>query len=296
MLTDKQLAARKIGGSDVATILGVNPYKTARELYHEKRGELEVPNIDTNDAVEAGNVMEAPIAELVQRRLTRRWAMPVKLRKCNLTLSRPEFPWLTVHIDRDFVGLERGLEIKNVGPRAWKGWGPEDSDEIPEHYLPQVHTYLLVKQYPVWTVAGYFGGGDLRFYEIQRDPEMDELIVTKTEEFWNAVAEGIPPDVDPAGPRAVEVLRKVYPGTNGQTVEAPPELLDWLGTYKQAGALKRDYAEMEERAKAHVLRVMGEAAILHTPVGDYTRKIIHRKAYTVEEGDYVRLDAVKAAK
>jgi len=292
MLTAEQLAARKIGGSDVATILGVNPYKTARELFHEKRGELEVPNIDTVDAVEAGNVMEAPIAELVQRRLSRRWAVPVRLRKCNLTLSRPEFPWLTVHIDRDFVGLERGLEIKNVGPRAWKGWGPEDSDEIPEHYLPQVHTYLLVKNYPVWTVAGYFGGGDLRFYEVQRDPEMDQMIVTKTEEFWKAVADGTPPDVDPAAPRALEVLRKVYPGTDGSTVEAPPELLAWIGTLKQAGALKHDYDEMEKTAKAHVLRFMGPAAILRTPEGDYARKVVHRKAYTVDEGDYTKLQLV----
>src|SRR6185369_13191468 len=166
MLTTEQLAARKIGGSDVACILGLNPFKTALELYAEKRGELEPADLSENENVEAGVVLEDAIADLTARRMTRRLGREIKLRRCNLTLTHPKYDWLTIHIDRDVVGEDRGVEIKNVGARAARFWGEQDTDEIPDYYLPQPHTYMLVKDYPAWTVSGYFGGSDLRLYEI----------------------------------------------------------------------------------------------------------------------------------
>ena len=49
-LTAEQIAARKhgIGSSDAPTVAGVNPYKTALELFFEKREApctLEVPSV-----------------------------------------------------------------------------------------------------------------------------------------------------------------------------------------------------------------------------------------------------------
>ena len=102
-LTKEQLAVRKVGGSDVATILGLNPFKSAVELYHEKRGTIDVDDLSDNLAVEAGNVLEDGIAELAASRMTRQWGRPVKLRRCNMTLSHPKYDWLTIHIDRDVV-------------------------------------------------------------------------------------------------------------------------------------------------------------------------------------------------
>jgi len=288
-LTKEQLAARKIGGSDVATILGLNPWKSARELYHEKRGELPIPDLETNDNVEAGNIMETPIAELVARRLTRKWGTEVKLRRCNLTLVHPKYDWLTVHIDRDFVGLDRGLEIKNVGPRAWKGWGEQGTDEIPQHYLPQPHTYMLVKNYPVWTVAGYFGGGDLRFYEVVRDREMDELIISSTHDFHQAVIDGIPPEIDAASPRALDVIKRVYPGTSGEIIEGDVSLTPWIATMRDSAKLRIEYEKAEEIAKAHLQRFMGDAAIMRIPgvAGEFVRKLVKRKGYTVENSEHM---------
>ena len=46
-----------IGGSDVATILGMNPYKSALRLYMEKTREIEAEPVD-NEFVELGNELE----------------------------------------------------------------------------------------------------------------------------------------------------------------------------------------------------------------------------------------------
>ena len=287
-LTKEQLAVRKVGGSDVATILGLNPYKSAIELYHEKRGTIDVDDLSGNLAVEAGNVLENGIAELAASRMTRQWGRPVKLRRCNLTLYHPKYDWLTIHIDRDVVGEDRGVELKNVGARAARHWGEQGSDEIPDYYLPQPMSYMLVKDYPVWTVAGYFGGDDLRLYELQRDREWDEIIISKTHDFWfKNVMEGVPPPVDVEGPRALEILRRVFPGTDGSTVEGSADLEHWRFVCEEAAKKAKMYEELSESAKAHLLYALGEGAILTFPSGAaLERKLVKRKEFTVAASEH----------
>lgn len=290
-LTKEQLAARKVGGSSVATILGLNPHKSAVELYHEIRGTIEPEDLDENENVEAGNVMEPAIAELAALRMTRLWKRQVKLRRCNLTLIHPKYDWLTVHIDRDVVGEERGVELKNVGARAARWWGPAGTDEIPDFYLPQPMTYMLVKDYPVWTVAGYFGGADLRLYEIQRDPEWDAMIVEATHAFWyDHVLRGVPPEIDLTAPRALEIVKRIYPGTDGTVVDVQPgsDLEHWRFVCQQASAKIAQYKEVEEGARAHLLAAMGEAAILTFVDGvQLRRKLQKRKGYVVQDTTFM---------
>jgi predicted phage-related endonuclease len=58
MLTAEQLEARKagIGGSDVASIVGISPWKTKHQLYLEKRGEIEEEQL-TSEVIHFGNVL-----------------------------------------------------------------------------------------------------------------------------------------------------------------------------------------------------------------------------------------------
>lgn len=289
MLTTEQLAARKVGGSDVPVILGLNPWKTALELYGEKRGELEPQDLSANENVEAGVILEDGIATLTERRMGRRLGRDIKLRRCNLTLSHPKYPWLTCHIDRDVVGEDRGVEIKNVGARAAMHWGEEDTDQIPDYYLPQPHTYMLVKDYPVWTVSGYFGGSDLRLYEIARDREFEGLIVEETHKFWHEhVLKGIPPAFDPGHPAATRALKRIYPGTNGAELIADAGLEHWKSVLQESDELAKRYEKSAELAKLHLLGAMGDAAILKFGDGlSMVRKKVARKAYTVEATEYI---------
>lgn len=298
MLTTEQLQARKVGGSDVATILGLNPWKTALELYAEIKGEIERVDLSENEAVEAGNVLEDGIADLAARRMTRKYGRTIKLRRCNLTLSNPKYPWLTAHIDRDVVGEERGVEIKNVGARAARFWGEEGTDEIPEYYLPQPHTYMLVKEYPAWTEAGYFGGADLRLYEIAENKEFQELIVEQTHEFWHKhVLAGVPPPFDPGHAAAERAIKRLYPGTNGATLTADATLEHWRAVMEEAAELQKRYEKSAELAKCHLLSAMGEAAILKFVDGcSLTRKKVDRKAYVVEGTTYIDARIKKPAK
>jgi putative phage-type endonuclease len=306
-LTAEQLAARKVGGSDVATILGLNPYKTELELYFEKIGEIEPPDLSQNRHVRMGNRLEPVLADETAERLSELWHREVKLRRCNLTLVHRTNDWLTAHIDRDVVGLERGVEIKNVGQRASRWWGAEGaSDGVPEYYKPQVHAYMLIKDYPVWTVSAYMGGDDLRLYEVERSKEWDELIVEATHDFWhNHVLKGIPPEAASVPERRrLQVAQRVYPGTTGEILEAAdlgqvPHItatgelalltMEQLRHQYEVACAARDAGlALADSLKGSMLLAMGNAAIMQFDSGhQLTRKVVQRKGYTVAATEYL---------
>ena len=60
------LAARqgRIGGSDAAAILGLNPYKTDMQMWEEKTGRRTAPDISDLPYVKYGTEAEEPLREL----------------------------------------------------------------------------------------------------------------------------------------------------------------------------------------------------------------------------------------
>lgn len=272
-----------LGGSDMAAVLGLSPFKTALDVYLEKRGEVE--NWEGNSLTRAGQVMENVIAAMYAER------MGVKLRRCNLTLRHPKADFLLGHIDRDIVGQRKGVEIKNVSPRIGYRWGKDgEPGAIAEYYLPQVHHYMLVLDYPVFDVAAYFGGDDLRVYPIERDREWDDIIMDGASDFWrNHVIPGVPPPVDHDHPSALGLLRRIYPCTDGTTVQADDSAYMWARVAREASAKATEYTRIAEGAKAHLLDLMGTAAVLSFPQDGsrFVRKEVTRKAYTVEATSYM---------
>lgn len=271
-----------LGGSDIATLLGINPFSTKLQLYLQKRGELE-PEPD-NSRTKAGRVMENVIAAMVMER------NGSKLRRVNRTLRHPKHDFLIAHIDRDFVGIKKGLEIKNVSPRMAYMWGKDGQpDAVAEYYVPQPHHYMLVLDYPAFDVAAYFGGDDLRIYPMERDKEMDEIIVDTAHDFWhNHVLAGVPPEPEYEHKSTLPLLKRIYPGTNGATVEADEMILHWAKVAEDAAKKAAEYDKVAEAAKNHLMAYMGESAILKLEGNKVLRrKLIQKKPYTVEASSYM---------
>ena len=71
-LSEKEwLAYRRkgIGGSDVAALLGISPWRTARDLYYDK---LNIAAVEDNEnnwvALEMGHLLEPLVAKIFQHR------------------------------------------------------------------------------------------------------------------------------------------------------------------------------------------------------------------------------------
>ena len=290
-----KIRSKGIGGSDAAAVVGLNPHLTARELYHQKRGEMEPENLDDNEAVHFGNVLEQVIADEYARRTGRR------VQRCNFILQHPEHDFALANIDRHILGTGESpmppLECKTAGAFMAGHWGEPGTDEVPMHYLIQCQHYLGITGAPWIDLAVLIGGRDYRPYTVLRDDELIEMLFEREREFWNNVQAGIPPEMDFTAPSTDELLKKLYPGSNGKRIDLTEEVALW---HKRRLAAQKGIKFLEGKSKeAHrrIQEVMGENALGIFPDGTgYTRKEIKRAGYTVDPKSYFQVRYVKNPK
>lgn len=291
MLSPEQLDFRRtgVGGSDIAAIWGINPYKQAVDVFYDKRPDLaeahhyQPPEVAPFASLR-GSIFEDAVAELYSQQTG------VKLRRSNQQHRHPKYDWLIANIDRKVEGERKVLEIKTVSDRLASRWGAAGTDEVADYYLPQPHAYMLVLDYDAAEVAAMIGMDDLRIYPLKRDPEMDELIIETTHDFWhNHVLTGEPPPVDAEQPNAGDVLKRVYRLIGDEEITLPFVAESWHQVRMDALDKAKAYQQVADSAKYHIEALMGNAAKARIPgiQGAYVREKHNRAGYTVEPSEYV---------
>ena len=133
-MTDKQwLEERKtyIGGSDIGSIIGCNPYRTALDVYMDKTGET--LDDSENDAIYWGHQLEDIVAQEYSRRTGYVIEKPAGL------IRHSEYPFIAANIDRWADGGNHILECKTAGYNSAKNWqSGTTADLIPNSYQCQV--------------------------------------------------------------------------------------------------------------------------------------------------------------
>ena len=108
-----------IGGSDVATILGLNPYKSAFALWLEKTGQVKPDQID-NEYIEWGNILEPVIRDKFKKETG------FKVYQNNFVIQHDTHEFMIANIDgevKDPSEDGRGiLEIKTASERMKPLW------------------------------------------------------------------------------------------------------------------------------------------------------------------------------
>lgn len=248
-LTETQLAARRIGGSDMPCLFGLVP-KSPYTLWQEKLKLIEPQDLEDIEHVRFGTLMEPVIAAEYERREC------VKLYNPQKTKVNPKYPFLTGHADRLIRGQRKGVECKNTGQFA-AGWGDDDSDEAAPHAAIQAHTYMLIYDYEAWDVVRLRGGNRLFIYRLRRDPRMDERIIETAAAFWKCVETQTPPPI-----MNLDDARARWPVSVENCVEATTEIhlhsAHLQGLKVQIKVLE---TERDESAKA-IIEHMGEADTL----------------------------------
>lgn len=176
-----------IGGSDVATILGLNKYKSVYRLWLEKTDQIEVTSAQS-EAAYWGNTLEEVVAEEFSKRTGK------KVRRRNMVFEHPKYPFLRANIDRDIVGENAVLECKTANQYLANEW---DDDEIPIQYICQVQHYMNVLNLDYVYIAVLIGGQKFVWKKMERDQELIDMITEKLVEFWTEnVEKGIEPAID----------------------------------------------------------------------------------------------------
>lgn len=177
--------ARKngIGGSDVASIMGLNKYSSPLNVWLIKTGREESPDLSGKEAVEWGNRLEDVVADKFADEHPE-----LKVYRRNATLVSIERPWAFANLDRwvtDGHGNVGILEVKTVGMRRAADW----DNGVPLYYLTQVNHYMSVTGYQYAWVAVLIGGQEFREYYIQRDEEDIKAINEYVDTFWHEFVE-----------------------------------------------------------------------------------------------------------
>jgi predicted phage-related endonuclease len=179
------------------------------------------------------------------------------------------------------------LEIKTVhDPRIrHEEWWTEP----PLHYQIQVQAQCFLTDSEEGTLVGmFFPGCKLAWCDIQRNDDFIASALPHLEEFWNRVQRNEPPE--PQGRASLDVVKRLYPGESGETVELDDDVAVLVGEWED---LKKKTSEATKAAKdleAVIRAKMKEASFGKLPDGTLlVRKTVSRKGYTVEPSTYVQL-------
>lgn len=177
---------RGIGGSDAGAVCGLNPYRTAIQVYYDKITD-EVEEID-NEAMRQGREFE----DYVARRFTE--ATGKKVRRANTMFYDERNPFMLADVDRMVVGENAGLECKTASPYMADKW---QDGKIPMSYQIQCHHYMSVCNADAWYIAVLIYGREFKYYRIDRDEEMIADLIHIEQDFWeNCVRKGQIPEPD----------------------------------------------------------------------------------------------------
>ena len=174
---------RGITGTDAGAILGLNPYRSAFQVYHDKISD-NIENIDS-EAMRQGRDLE----EYVAQRFTE--ATGLKVRRANAIYQNEEHPLLLADFDRLIVGQKAGLECKTVSPFSADKWA---DGKIPAHYMAQVNHYLAVSGFDCWYIAALIFGKELVIHKIISDKAVLDNLIAEEEHFgkYNVMPEIAP--------------------------------------------------------------------------------------------------------
>ena len=278
-MTDRA-SIKKIGGSDIAAILGLSRWKSAHSLYLHLIGEL-LPQED-NNAMERGRKLESVIAHIFAANHEEFW-----LEKCGI-VEDSNYPFLIGSPDRVICDSSchdvcpgktvSGLEIKTADISKANEWGDEGTDEIPIEYLIQCQWCAGLLGVPDWHLAvGFAKPGSkkivaYREYYIESNQERFEAMKQLAIDFWNDhVVPKVAPEVTEADAETVRYYRTKYPQHMPDRWAYSDAEIDRLAAEYMLAAKNLTVSDMQVKTmKIKLIAAIGENEGLKTASGNFT--------------------------
>jgi len=251
---DLVLRQSYIGSSEWAVVAGLfNKYKSLYDVWYEKINGYEP--IDSL-RMRHGRDAEPMIAKWVEE------DMNVTVAKDGFVRFHQDYDFLATNLDGIIYhtdGSTSVLEIKTASTIARDTWGAE----LPIQYYVQIQGQMLVtgmkKAYVAIETFGFAGPEKFEIlgpYDF--DPEFAEMVVNKCVDFWmNHVVTQVAPE-----PMNDSDIKRVYPESNGHSLEASPELKTQIETLKQFKETKKEIDLSIKDLEIGIKKIMGDDEIL----------------------------------
>ena len=245
-ITEAQRVARKqhVGSSDMAAVLGLSPWRSAQDVWLEKRGLL--VDKPPSDVMNAGNWLEDGVLNYAEEQLGPLMRSP----GARMVPGTP----LAANTDALVCGEEMPVEAKTTALfsplREW--WGDDGTDQVPDRVIIQAHVHMMAWSKPLCHVPALIGGRGFSMYLVPRNDELADTIRERACQFWRCVETGEAPDNSKASLEVVKLVRRV----TGKTVGIDPSLVE---AWREAADVLKNAKTLADNAKATVLAALGDA-------------------------------------
>ena len=269
-----QLRRASIGGSDVATILGFNKYKSPYQLWLDKTGQIDIDASDPSEAAYWGNVFEDTVAKEFTKRTG------AKVRNDNHMYFHREYDFLSANVDRQVVGENAILECKTASMFLSDKW---EGENIPDQYIFQVQHYLNVLDKEYAYIAVLVGGQKFQWKRVERDQELIDLIQERLIAFWEVnVKQNVAPPID--GSQAVtDFLKERYSNSEtGKEITLASSFDETIALLNEAKAAKKTVEETISLYENQIKLALGEA---DAEIGITPTNLIYWKPVTTNRLD-----------
>lgn len=251
-----ELRRRGLGASEIAAILGVNPWRSALDVYLSKTGRKTERSSARTDL---GHRIEPVIRDwYIDRQGECSWEVPT-------TLVHPELPWAMATPDCLLhLGERQKLaEFKMVGHRIRPHW----TSGVPGYVVTQVLWQMFVTGIHDADVAVWFGleEDDQDVIPVRYDAALVEEIRIVAEHFWHYhVEKDLPPDPEPTEDW-MEYLISRFPVSSAPVMPMPNGAEEWALRYLAANAAITAAEQEKQLARTELQWILGFSEGMENP-------------------------------
>lgn len=222
-----------IGGSDAATIIHANEYKSALELFYQAIGFTPWSKFN-NEKMCWGTLLEDQIAEMYQyydmqtNDLVENFDKKNKVnsvRRVNAILLNDKYPNLFANIDRYLPDIDGIGEIKNMNGFVLDAY--KEPNEyllfencpvgVPVGYYSQIQQYMLVYEKEIGRLIFNRDGQQMIVHEVKKDERIQEHINDAANDFAARVEMGrVIMANEPDENKRIQLLTEIEPAVTDQ--------------------------------------------------------------------------------
>lgn len=225
-----------IGSSEVATILGLNPWETPYQLWRRKKG-LDAPKEETF-AMKAGHYLEDAVSMFWHDETGRD------------IIKRSAIDWLILNADKPYmrVSPDRTYWLSDSRKNSDKGileckttQMTIDEEDLPKHWFCQLQYQLGVAELEQGSLAWLCSGRQFGYKDIALVPDFFQWIEEEVTKFW---VDNIQGNIEPDATSVADVLLKYNRHTDGKIIEVADDIYTAVNDLK---ALKEQIAQLDEQ-------------------------------------------------
>ena len=262
-----------IGGNDVAGIMGISPFRTARDIYYDK---LNIAAVEDNPgnwvALEMGHILEPLVAKIFE------FKTGYETYQIKKMFRHPSYPFMLADVDY-FVRLPDGttgiLEIKTTNYNATDHWWQDGKKVVPAYYETQGRHYMSVMDLDKVFFCCLYGNTDeeVIIRHLDRDMSYEQEMIFLEQNFWenHVKAKTPPPYTEEAGQIMESLHRYCGPAdTSASVIELGRDMTSTLMRFLELQEQKKSVDQLAEGLEKEMQRMK---AILVAEMGTNCRAV-----------------------